>query len=268
MDLTLIVKAFVMGVLEGATEFLPVSSTGHLILAGWWLNFEAKDNVFEIVIQTGAILAICLLYFGKLWRTLIGLPRERSAQRFALAVAVAFLPAAVLGAIFHDFIKTAIFSPWTVSVALIVGGIILVFVDRIRFETRVTDVDGITPLMALKIGLLQCFALIPGVSRSGATIVGSMLLGTDKKTAAEFSFFLAIPTLLGASAFDLSKSHGALLQEDYILIAIGFAAAFLTAILTVRSLVAWLTSHGFAVFGYYRIIVGTIMLAVLYTHGG
>jgi undecaprenyl-diphosphatase len=265
MDFMLIIKAFVMGVLEGATEFLPVSSTGHLILAGYLLEFEAKDNVFEIVIQTGAILAICLLYFGKLWGTLVGLPKDKTAQRFAIAVLVAFLPAAVLGAIFHEFIKTTIFSPWTVSWALIIGGVVLIFVDRIKFTAQVSSVDGITPLMALKIGLLQCFALIPGVSRSGATIVGAMLMGTDKKTAAEFSFFLAIPTLIGASVFDLSKSYGALVREDYILIAVGFAAAFVTAILTVRGLIVWLTSHGFALFGYYRIFIGTLMLALLYS---
>jgi undecaprenyl-diphosphatase len=263
MDFVLIIKALIMGIIEGAAEFLPISSTGHLILAGHFLGFEAKDNVFEIVIQTGAILAIILLYFSKLWATLIGLPRDPMARRFALAVGIAFLPAAILGAIFHEFIKTTLFSPLVVSIALILGGFVLIAIDRIKLAPRMVSVEQITLPVALKIGLVQCLAVIPGVSRSGSTMVGALLLGVDRKTAAEFSFYLAIPTLIGASAFDLSKSYSDLMREDYILIAVGFAAAFFTALVVVRGLIAWLTSHGMAVFGYYRIAIGLFMLALL-----
>jgi undecaprenyl-diphosphatase len=267
MDFIELGKAAILGLLEGATEFLPVSSTGHLILAGHWLGFEAKDNVFEIVIQTGAILAIILLYFGKLWSTLIGLPRSPQARSFALAVIAAFLPAAILGAIFHEVIKTVLFSPLTVSWALIIGGLVLIWVDKMKLTFTVTHIDQITPKIAFRIGMAQCFAIIPGVSRSGATMVGAMLTGVDRKTAAEFSFFLAIPTLIGASAFDLSKSYGALLAKDYVLIAVGFACAFLSALLVIRGFIAWLSSHGLAIFGWYRIALGFIMLLMLHELG-
>ncbi len=263
MDYMLFIKALVMGVVEGATEFLPVSSTGHLILAANFLNFTATDNVFEIVIQTGAILAIILLYFGKLWSTLIGLPRDRTARRFALAVTLSFLPAALVGAVLHDFIKSVLFSPVVVSYALILGGIVLIVIDRLKLTPTITSVDEITLGAALKIGLAQCVAVIPGISRSGATMVGALLLGVDRKTAAEFSFFLAIPTLIGASVYDLSKSHGALASADYWLIAVGFAAAFVSAIIVVKAFISWLVSHGLAVFGWYRIAAGLLMLALI-----
>jgi undecaprenyl-diphosphatase len=263
MDTVLALKAVVMGLVEGATEFLPVSSTGHLILADWILGFGAKDGVFEVVIQAGAMLAVIWLYFGKLWKTLIGLPKDRTSQNFALAVAIGFLPAAVLGFAFHDYIKNNLFSPWVVSVSLIVGGVVLLFVDRIKVPTTTTSVDDLSFKTALKIGLFQCVAMIPGVSRSGATIVGALLSGVDRKTAAEFSFFLAIPTLMGAAAFDFIKAKDTLQASDMTLIAIGLVTAFVSALIVIKAFIAWLTRHGLGVFGWYRIVVGLVMLVWL-----
>lgn len=263
MDFMLIIKALIMGVVEGATEFLPVSSTGHLILAGHFLDFAAKDSVFEVVIQVGAILAVILLYFGKLWATLIGLPKDRTAQNFALAVVIGFIPAALVGVIAHDFIKQVLFNPLVVSIALVVGGVVLVLIDRLKLVPSITIVDQITLPVALKIGLIQCCSIIPGISRSGSTMVGALLLGVDRKTAAEFSFYLAIPTLIGASALDLFKSYKDLATDDYMLIAVGFAAAFVTAIVVIKAFISWLASHGLAVFGWYRIAAGLLLLAVL-----
>ena len=264
MDLILILKAIIMGLVEGATEFLPVSSTGHLILAGHFLGFAAKDNVFEIVIQTGAIIAVILLYFSKLWKTLIGLPTQAAARRFALSVTLAFIPAAVLGIFLHDFIKHVLFSPYVVSVALIVGGVVLIAVEKLHLKVTQNTVDDITLPNALKIGAVQCLAMVPGVSRSGATIVGAMLFGVERKAAAEFSFYLAIPTIVGATVLDLVKAKSELLSSDYMLIAVGFAAAFISAIVVIKAFISWLTSHGMAAFGWYRIIAGVLMLGLLW----
>lgn len=263
MDFSGIINSIIMGIVEGVTEFLPVSSTGHLIIAGKLLGFAAHDNVFEVVIQTGAILAVILLYFGKLWSTLIGITREKVAQRFALAVTVGFLPAAFLGFLLHDFIKEKLFNPTVVSVSLIVGGIIMLLAERMTIKPVAATVDDITLPVALKIGFCQCLAMIPGVSRSGATIVGAQLLGVERKAAAEFSFFLAIPTLIGAAVLDLVKSRQELLDSDYSLIAVGMVVSFITAAIVIKAFISWLTKHGFAVFAWYRIVFGFIVLLVL-----
>lgn len=260
MDLLMILKAIVMGVVEGATEFLPVSSTGHLIIAADLLGFAARDNVFEVVIQTGAILAVILLYFRKLWATLVGLPSDPAARRFALAVTIGFLPAAGLGFLLHDLIKTYLFNMTVVSVALIVGGVFMLWVERLPLKATRQTVDDVDLVTALKIGLCQCVAMIPGVSRSGATIIGALLLGVERKAAAEFSFYLAIPTLIGAGALDLVKGRDQLMSGDVFLIAVGMAAAFVSAVVVIRGFIHWLGQHGFGLFAWYRIVVGALIL--------
>lgn len=257
-------QAIFLGALEGATEFLPVSSTGHLLLAEYFLGIASSGRSFEVLIQLGAILAILTVYFGKLLNILINLPRDARTQRFVLSVLAAFLPAAVIGATLHNFIKSVLFeSPMLICVALIVGGIILLVVDRMKFETRQHDVMDIPPLMALKIGLFQCLAMVPGVSRSGSSIVGAMLLGADKRTAAEFSFFLAMPTMAGAFAYDLYKNWSILNPDDVTNIAIGFLVAFASGVIVVRYLLDYVSRNGFAVFGWWRILIGGVGLGAL-----
>ncbi len=263
MDILLVLKALVMGIVEGATEFLPVSSTGHLIIAGQLINFPAKDNVFEIVIQTGAILAVILLYFAKLWSTLVRMPHDLMARRFAFAVAIGFLPAALLGVAFHDFIKEYLFNLYVIAIALIIGGLIILWVERQKITVTVSTVDDIRLSDALKIGLFQCIAMIPGVSRSGATIMGALMLGIERKAAAEFSFFLSIPTLIGAGVYDLLKSRHELGTSDMLLIAIGMLSAFLSALIVVKGFVAWISRNGFTAFAWYRIVLGILILAFL-----
>lgn len=258
-----ILNAVIMGLVEGATEFLPVSSTGHLILTKKLLGFTPAGDVFEVVIQTGAMLAVVWLYFAKLWATLIGLPKERRAQMFALAVLVGFLPAAVIGAGLHGFIKEHFFSPAVVALALIAGGLAMLLVEKLSLKVTTTSVDEITLPTALKIGFFQCVAMIPGVSRSGATIIGGLLLGLDRKTAAEFSFYLAIPTLVGAGVLDVYKSSAVLGQSDILLIVIGTVVSFISAFVVIKAFIAWLSNHGFGVFAWYRIILGTVMLVYL-----
>ena len=210
-----IADALVLGILEGLTEFIPVSSTGHILLAGHFLGFESTGKAFEVLIQLGAILAILAAYFGRLWKLLTDLPRDRRAQRFVLGILIAFLPAAIIGALAHDFIKSVLFeTPKLICIMLILGGLVLLWVDRWALKPKYHDIMDFPVPMALGIGLFQCLALIPGTSRSGATIVGSLLLGADKRSAAEFSFFLAMPTMAGAFAFDLMKNRDALSSAD------------------------------------------------------
>lgn len=259
-----IVSALVLGLIEGLTEFIPVSSTAHVLLAGHFLGFESPGNTFAVLIQLGAILAILLVYFQRLLKIAVDLPTSPKARRFVLTVLLAFLPAAVIGAIAHDFIKAVLFeTPMLICVMLIVGGVILLFVDRMKFTPRYTDIMDYPPALAFKIGLFQCLAMIPGTSRSGATIVGSLLMGTDKRSAAEFSFFLAMPTMLGAFVLDLYKNRDMLSFDDVGLIAVGFIAAFVTAIFVVRSLLDFVSSRGFAPFAWWRILVGFAGLAGL-----
>jgi len=256
-----------LGILEGLTEFLPVSSTGHLVLADHFLGLRSTGT-FKILIQLGAILAIVTVYFAKLVRILVDLPRERRAQLFVLGVILAFLPAAVAGAAFHKVIKGVLLeSPYLVCSSLIVGGLILLLVDRWHLAVRYDDVMDLPPRTALAIGLCQCLALVPGVSRSGATIVGAMLLGTSKRAAAEFSFFLAMPTMAGAFAYDLYKSFGELDLAAVRSVALGFLVAFITGALVVKYLLVFVARHGFAPFAWWRIILGGLGIGALLVEG-
>ncbi|MBP1806440.1 undecaprenyl-diphosphate phosphatase [Rubellimicrobium aerolatum] len=264
MTLPEAITAAFLGLLEGATEFIPVSSTGHLLLAGHFLGFESAGKTFEVVIQLGAVLAIAVAYFGKLAWVFGSAPRDPVARRFILAVLLAFLPAAAAGVVLHDTIKTVLFeTPVLIAVMLILGGIVLLFVDRMPLRPRHHEADRLPLPTALGIGLFQCLALVPGVSRSGSTIVGALLLGVDKRAAAEFSFFLSLPTMGGAVAYDLFQSRDILNFDDMGLIAIGFAMAFLSGLLVVRWLLGFVSRRGYAIFGWWRIVVGSAALALL-----
>lgn len=253
-----------LGLLEGLTEFLPVSSTGHVLLAGYFLGFDSPSKTFEVLIQLGAILAILSVYFGKLWHILVSLPSDARTRRFVMSILLAFLPAAIIGAAAHSFIKTVLFaSPMLICVTLIIGGIILLIVDKMELRPRYHDVMDFTPKMALTIGLCQCLAMIPGVSRSGSSIVGAMFLGADKRSAAEFSFFLAMPTMAGAFAYDLYKNGSSLSASGMNDVILGFIVAFITAVIVVRYLLDYVSRHGFALFGWWRIIVGGVGLGAL-----
>jgi len=259
-----LIKAAIMGVVEGLTEFIPVSSTGHLILAASLLNMPGeKIKLFEVVIQTGAMMAIVSLYAGKLWETLVGLPREQRAQRFTLNVLVGFFPAALLGFLFIGVIKSVLFNPLVVALGFIVGGVVILWAER-RQERgvvpRIETVDDVRWTDALKVGLVQCAALVPGVSRSGATIIGGLLLGFSRKAATEFSFFLAIPVLFGAAAYDLYKSRDLLSTADIPLFAVGLFFSWLSAWVCVRWLLRFVATHTFAPFAWYRIAFGALIL--------
>jgi undecaprenyl-diphosphatase len=268
MDSQSIVEALLLGLLEGLTEFIPVSSTGHILLAGHFLGFESAGKAFEVLIQLGAILAILTVYFGRLWNLLVVFPSDARTRRFVLGILVAFLPAAIIGAMAHGFIKAVLFeSPMLICVMLILGGIILLWVDRWALKPRYTDVMDYPLGLCLKIGLFQCLAMIPGTSRSGATIVGALLMGTDKRSAAEFSFFLAMPTMAGAFVYDLYKNRDILSTDDLLLIGVGFVASFVVAVFVVRSLLDFVSKRGYALFGWWRLIVGTVGLAALMIWG-
>ena len=260
---TTIVAAF-LGLVEGLTEFIPVSSTGHLLLVAHFLKFESAGKTFEVVIQLGAVLAILTVYASKLWTVFASAPRDPAARRFILAVLVAFLPAVVIGVLTHDFIKRVLFeSPMLISVMLILGGVVLLFVDRIAPKPVINDALTMPVGKALAIGFVQCLALVPGVSRSGATIVGARLLGASTRAAAEFSFFLSMPTMAGAFAYDLYKNRAVLDSSAMTEIVIGFVVAFIVAVLVVRWVLDYVSAHGFALFGWWRIIVGTVALSLL-----
>lgn len=252
----------ILGIVEGLTEFLPVSSTGHLLLLGHFLGFDSPGRTFEVLIQLGAILAIVVVYFHRLWQLARdAVARRPEALRFVLGVALASAPAALAGVLFHDFIKGVIYeTPIVICVMLIVGGIILLYVDQLKITPKYTDITQYPPLLCLYIGLFQMLALVPGVSRSGATIVGSLLLGTDKRSAAEFTFFIALPIMGGAFAYDLYKNRDLITTELGIAVALGFAAAFIIAFFVVKFLLDYVSRHGFAVFAYWRIFVGAIGL--------
>ena len=257
-------QVILLGLIEGLTEYIPVSSTAHLLLTERLLGFTSPGRTFEVLIQLGAILALLTVYAAKLWHLMISLPNDRRTQMFVLSVLVAFLPAAVIGAAAHSYIKTILFeSPLLICTSLVVGGIILLVVDRMKFEPRYTDVMELTPATAFKIGLCQCLALIPGVSRSGSTIVGAMFCGADKRTAAEFSFFLAMPTMAGAFAYDLYKNWSKLSGDDLTQIALGFAAAFVAGVIVVRYVLDFISARGLSFFGWWRLIVGGLGLGAL-----
>jgi undecaprenyl-diphosphatase len=257
--------AIILGIIEGLTEFIPVSSTGHLILFGDILGFQGPPGkVFEIVIQLGAIFAICWLYRKKLTNTSIGfIKRNPNDIRFIAGILIAFTPAMLLGVLLHGYIKEVLFNPTNVSIALIIGGFIIILVEKIKPEAKFNEVEKFSLPLYFKIGLCQCIALIPGTSRSGATIIGAMMLGVDRRAAAEFSFFLAIPTMFAATVYDLYKNWSMLNFDDAQLIAAGFISAFLSAMLVVKIFVAYIKKHGFLPFAYYRIILGATMLYFL-----
>ncbi|MFV0302044.1 MAG: undecaprenyl-diphosphate phosphatase [Paracoccus sp. (in: a-proteobacteria)] len=258
------IVAAVLGLLEGLTEFIPVSSTGHVLLAGHFLGFDSPGNAFEVMIQLGAILAILGVYAGQLWRIFSSAPHDPAARRFILAVTLAFLPAVVIGVLAHDFIKRVLFeTPLLIAVNLILGGLILLFADRMAKRPLYHRAEDFPLPMAFKIGLIQCLAMIPGVSRSGATIVGALALGADKRSAAEFSFFLSMPTMLGAFVYDFYKNRDLLDAAALENIAIGFVCAFIMAVLVVRWLLGYVSQHGYGLFAWWRIIVGGLALLAL-----
>ena len=270
MDIALLIKAAIMGIVEGLTEFLPISSTGHLILAGSLLGFDDdKAKVFDIAIQTGAIFAVILVYWQKIKDTLVALPTEKQAQRFALNVFIAFVPAVVLGLLFGKAIKAHLFTPVVVASTFIIGGFIILWAEKRQANNpataRVHSVDALTPMDAIKVGLVQCLAMIPGTSRSGATIIGGMLMGLSRQAATEFSFFLAIPTLIGAGAYSLYKERALLSVADIPLFAVGLVFSFVSAWLCIRWLLRYIATHSFVVFAWYRIAFGLIVLATAWS---
>lgn len=266
MDTLLLIKAAVMGIVEGLTEFLPVSSTGHLILTGSLLNFaDEKSKVFDIAIQTGAIFAVILVYWQRIRETVMGLGSEIKAQRFALNVLVGFLPAAVLGVLAYKTIKAHLFNPGVVAAAFIVGAFIILLVERRKNpQVRIETVDDMTVLDAFKVGLVQCLGMIPGTSRSGATIIGAMLLGLSRRAATDFSFFLAIPTLIGAGGYSLYKARALLSMADLPLFGVGLLFSFISAWICVRWLLRYIATHSFVPFAYYRIVFGVVVLLTSY----
>ncbi len=266
MDLILLVKAFILGVVEGLTEFLPISSTGHLILVGDLLHFNNETGkVFEIVIQTGAIFAICWEYRLKISATFFGLLQwQEEAKKFTLNLIIAFLPLALLGLAFGKIIKAHLFKPIPVALAFIVGALIIFWAEKREHKIRVFTVEELSPLDALKLGFAQALALIPGTSRSGATIIGGLLFGLSRKAATEFSFFLAIPTLIIASLYDLYKHNALLHADDLPIFAMGIVAAFFSALLAVRGLLRYISQHDFTAFAWYRIVFGLAVIATAY----
>jgi undecaprenyl-diphosphatase len=260
-------KAIVLGIVEGLTEFLPVSSTGHLLLVNQFLGNEPARkefwDTFSVLIQFGAILALLSIYFGRLWRLALGFFTDPAARRFVIGVLIAFLPAAVIGALAHDFIKGVLFNPWIICFSLIVGGAILLWIDQLDLRPRYIDAEKYSLPMYLLIGFAQCLAMVPGVSRAGATIVAAMLLGGDRRSAAEFSFWLAMPTMAGAFVYDLYKSRGQMSLDNGLLIALGFAVSFVAAWIVVKTFLGYVQRHGFALFAWWRVVVGTAGLIAL-----
>jgi len=265
MDFLEFWRAALLGLVEGLTEFLPVSSTGHLILMSDFLGFEGPGNhLFEIVIQLGAILAVCWLYWGRLFGVVKTLFAARRSQVFTRNLLLAFLPSAVVGVIAYSTIKAYLMNSTVVAVMLILGGIAILIIERAVKHPRHMDIEEMPAWTAFKIGVFQCVAMIPGVSRSGATIMGALLVGVERKTAAEFSFFLAIPTMFAATIYDLYKNRGALTPDGLELIAVGFIVAFFSALIVVKLFIGFVSRFGFAPFAWYRIIIGALMLGLIF----
>jgi undecaprenyl-diphosphatase len=262
-----LVAAVILGILEGLTEFIPVSSTGHLLLATWLLGLEAERkafwDTFTVLIQFGAILALLSIYFLRLWRIATGMFTDPTARRFVLGVLLAFLPAAIVGALAHGFIKEVLFNVWVICFTLIVGGAILLWVDALELKPRYHDAMHYTLPMYFIIGLAQVVSMIPGVSRSGTTIVSAMLLGADKRSSAEFSFWLAMPTMFGAFVWDLYKSRGQMNFDNSLIVTVGFAVSFVSAWIVVKMFLGYVQRHGFALFAWWRVVVGTLGLILL-----
>jgi len=257
--------ALLLGIVEGFTEFLPVSSTGHLIVVGDLIGFHNDGRVFEIAIQLGAILAVVVEYRRKFTEVALGMFNDTKSQRFILNLLIAFLPAAVIGVLFISIIKTYLFNALSVATMLILGGLVILWAERRQHQVRVTSVDDINWKDALKVGLFQVISMIPGTSRSGATIIGGLFIGLDRKVAAEFSFFLAVPTMFAATFYDIYKHRDLLHADDVPLFAVGFITAFLSAWVAVRTLVRFVANHTYEVFAWYRIIFGVVILVTAYT---
>ncbi len=265
-ELPLLLKALILGIVEGLTEFLPVSSTGHLIIAGSLLEYtNEQSKVFEIVIQFAAILAVCWLYRTRILRVILGMWTPGQEQRFALNILIAFMPAAVLGFLLHSVIKNYLFNPLTVAAALIVGGLVILWVERRHLPVRFESVDDITWREALKVGFAQAIAMFPGVSRAGATIIGGMIFGLSRTAATELSFFLAIPTMLAATILDVYQARDILSVNDLPVFAVGFVTSFIFAMLAIKGLLRFISNHNFNAFAWYRIIFGVIVLGTAYT---
>ncbi|BCA27988.1 undecaprenyl-diphosphate phosphatase [Metapseudomonas otitidis] len=262
MDLWTAFQALLLGIVEGLTEFLPISSTGHQIIVADLIGFGGERfEAFNIIIQLGAILAVVWEYRRKVLDIVVGLPRQRSAQRFTLNLLVAFLPAVVLGVAFADLIHHYLFNPITVATALVIGGVIMLWAERRQHRTEADTVDEMTWKHALKVGCAQCLALIPGTSRSGATIIGGLVFGLSRKAATEFSFFLAMPTMVGAAVYSGYKYRHLFQSADLPVFALGFVVSFIFAMLAVRALLKFIASHSYAVFAWYRIGFGLLILA-------
>ena len=260
-----VVKAVILGIVEGLTEFIPVSSTGHLLLVGHFFGFddEAFGKAFDVLIQFGAILALLSIYAARLWQLFLGMFVRAEARRFILGVLIAFLPAMVIGALAYGVIKSVLFNVWVVCAMLLVGGLVLLVIDRLDLKPRYHDAQKFTLPMYLGIGVIQCLSMVPGVSRAGATIVGAMLFGADKRAATEFSFWLAMPTMVGAFAFEAFKNRHELAGSNGLIIAIGFAVSFVCGWFVVKSLLGYVSRHGFALFAWWRIAVGALGLIAL-----
>ena len=261
MDIALLFKAAILGIVEGLTEFLPISSTGHLIILGDLLGYnDETSKVFKIVIQLAAILAVCWDYRDRLIKVASGLTSKPEEQRFAMKLFIAFLPAAVLGLMFYSTIKTLLFNPITVATMLIVGGLVILYVEKRNYHPRINSVDEMSWKDALKVGFAQALAMIPGTSRSGATIMGGLIFGLSRKAAAEFSFFLAIPTMFAATVYDLYKNWTMLSLSDLPVFAVGFVTSFIAAMWAVKSFIRFISNHTFVVFAWYRIVFGFVVL--------
>jgi len=262
MDFILIFKAIMLGIVEGATEFLPISSTGHLIIVGDLIDFLSKQkrDVFEIVIQLGSILSVVWLYQQRFKTVVRTIASDQQSQKFVLQLFVAFLPLAILGLLFHHQIKEALFNPISVAIALIAGGLIILYIEKLSLKSRVLKIESMSIIDALKIGCAQALALIPGVSRAGATILGGMSFGLSRQVATEFSFFLAVPVMFAASGYDLLKNRHLLTMDDAGLFAIGFIAAFLSALIAIKTFIRYVAAHDFKVFAWYRIALGLLVL--------
>jgi undecaprenyl-diphosphatase len=257
-----IIKAAFLGFVEGLTEYLPVSSTGHLLLIEHFFGFDDQDfgNTFAVLIQLGAILALLSIYFHKLWQLATNMFTDPYARRFVIGVLIAFLPAAIVGLLLHNYIKTVLFNPWIVCFSLIAGGAVLLYVDSLDLKPRYTEATEFSLPLCLGIGLVQCVSMIPGVSRAGATIVGAMLLGADRRSAAEFSFWLAMPTMVGAFALDFYKNAGEMTANNLMLVAVGFVTSFIFGWIVVKTFLGFVARHGFGLFVWWRVIVGTLGL--------
>jgi undecaprenyl-diphosphatase len=260
-----VIKAIFLGIVEGLTEFIPVSSTGHLLLVGHFFGFsdDSFGKSFDVLIQLGAILALLSIYFTRLWHLFLGMFTNREDRRFVIGVLVAFFPAMVIGALAYGFIKSVLFNVWIVCIMLVAGGFVLLWIDRLKLKPRYHDATKFTLPMYLGIGVMQCLSMVPGVSRSGATIVSAMLLGADKRAATEFSFWLAMPTMVGAFAFEAYKSKAEFVGGNTLIIAVGFAVSFVCGWFVVKTLLGYVARHGFALFAWWRIVVGGLGLVAL-----